>query len=354
MGFARLLVAICALLLPAVAVAQAKEGYRPARTAWGDPDLRGTWPVQNINDAGIPLQRPAEMGERARLTDGEFAKRLERAEKSDAEYANDIHNSGTHGLADWLRTDPTGRQSSLLVSPADGRLPALTPQARALREAGRSSWKDGQTVFDWVSDLDAFDRCITRGFPAMMLPKPYNNGLRIFQSPGYVVLQMEMFGTRIVPLGQGGHWPDAVRGWNGDSRGRWEGDTLVIETTNIVTGDGATPDSYSRAASPLPGRGFATLPMSGKARVLERLTMTGPDTIAYEVTYSDPAVFTRPWTAAFDWTRDDSYQMFEYACHEGNGHVRTLIETSRRQRGLSLPARVAALPTPPGAGTNLP
>ena len=272
------------------------------------------------------------MGVRTRLTDEEFAERLKRAENSDAGYSDDIDADGTRGLADWLRSSRTGHATSLLVDPRDGRLPPLTLEARSLHEAGRSSYKERQTRFEWITDMDAFDRCITRGFPAMMLPKPYNNGVRIFQSPGYVVLQLEMFGTRLVPVEQGGRWPDAVRAWNGASRGRWDGDTLVIETSNIVTGDSASTDATRRAGSPLPNRTLATLPMGSAAHTVERLKMTGPDTIAYEMTYSDPAVFAQPWTVAFDWTRDDSYEMYEYACHEGNDHVRTLIETSRARR----------------------
>jgi len=326
--------AVASLLLAGTIPALAATGeFEPARTAWGDPDFRGTWPIQNINDARIPLERPRETGDRAALTKEEFAARLTAAEQSDASYSEGIDSDGTRGLADWLRSSPTGRATSLLVEPPDGRLPPLTAEARALHEAGRSSYKDGQTRFDWISDMDAFDRCITRGFPAMMLPKPYNNGVRIFQSPGYVVLQMEMFGTRVVPLAQEEGWPDAVRAWNGDSRGRWEGGTLVIETSRIVAGDGATRDVAKRAGSPLPNRNFATLPMGPEARVVERLTMTDRDTIAYRLTYSDPTVFTAPWTAAFEWTRDDAYRMFEYACHEGNEHVRTLIETSRERLG---------------------
>ena len=332
MRVVRLLATLCTLLIAGAAAGQeAEEDFRPARTSWGDPDFRGTWPIQNVNDVRIPLERPADMGERAWLTDEEFAERLRGAERSDAEYANELRNAGTTGLAAWLRAARTGRQSSLIVGPANGRLPPLTPQAQTLYEAGRSSWKEGQT-FDWVSDLDAFDRCITRGFPAMMLPKPYNNGVRIFQSPGYVALQLEMFGTRMVPVGQGGHWPAPVRSWHGDSRGRWDGDTLVIETTNIVTGDSATRDVSRRSASPLPGRTFSSLPMGPDARTVERLTMTGPDTIAYEMTYSDPATFSAPWTVAFEWTREDGYRIFEYACHAGNEHVRNVIETSRAQR----------------------
>lgn len=330
MSFARLFASLCMLMLASMAAGQeAAPDFHPDRTAWGDPDFRGIWPVQSINDARIPFERPATMGERAWLTEEEFAERLKRAELSDASYSDGIDGDGTRGLADWLRSSRTGHAASLLVDPPDGRLPPLTRAAQALHEAGRSSYKEGQTRFDWITDMDAFDRCITRGFPAMMLPKPYNNGVRIFQSPGYVVLQLEMFGTRVVPVGQDGLWPDAVRAWNGSSRGRWDGDTLVIETTNIVSGDSATADVARRAGSPLPNRTLATLPMGPGAHTLERLTMIGAGTIAYELTYTDPEVFTAPWTAAFEWPRDDDYQFYEYACHEGNGHLRVLIETSR-------------------------
>jgi hypothetical protein len=335
MELARQLAAVGAALLFAAAVSaqEAEPASRMARTPWGDPDFRGTWPVQNINDARIPFERPAAMAERPWLTEEEFADRLAAAERSDASYSDDIDSDGTRGLAEWVRSSRTGHATSLLVDPPDGRLPPLTQAAQALHEAGRSSYKEGQTRFEWVTDMDAFDRCITRGFPAMMLPKPYNNGVRIFQSPGYVVLKLEMFGTRVVPVGQGGRWPDTVRAWNGQSRGRWDGDALVIETANIVTGDSATTDVARRSGSPLPNRNFATLPMSPAAHTLERLAMTGPDTIAYELTYTDPKVFAAPWTVAFEWTRDDSYELYEYACHEGNEHVRTLIETSRLGRG---------------------
>jgi len=320
---------------------EAAPEFQPARTSWGDPDIRGVWPVQNISDARIPFERPAAMGRRAWLTEEEFAERLERAELSDASYSEDIDGDGTRGLTDWLHSSRMGHAASLLVDPPDGRLPPLKPAAQALHDAGRSSYRDGQERFDWITDMDAFDRCITRGFPAMMLPKPYNNGVRIFQAPGYVVLQLEMFGTRIVPVGQAGRWPDTVRAWNGASRGRWDGDTLVIETTNIVTGDSATDDASRRSGSPVPDRTLATLPMGPGAHVLERLTMTGADNIAYRLTYTDPDVFTAPWTAAFEWTRDEAYEIYEYACHEGNGHLRVLIETSRASASKPQAAHVA-------------
>jgi len=304
-----------------------------ARTPWGDPDFRGTWPIQNINDAGIPLERSEAMGDRAWLIDEEFAARLQAAEKSDAEFSIEFGGGGTIGLADWLRGTKLGRRTALVVDPANGRLPPLTPRAEVLYAKGRSTWQAGE-VTDWITDLDPFERCITRGFPAVMLPQPYNNGLRVFQSPGYVVLQMETFGTRVIPLDTG-HWPDAVRAWHGDSIGHWDGETLVIETTNIVSGDSVTNDAAGRAAGPFPGRGHGTQPVGPHAKVTERLAMTGPDTLDYRVTYDDPDVFTAPWTIALERTRDDGYQMFEYACHERNT-VREAITSARAWRRAGL------------------
>jgi hypothetical protein len=307
-----------------------EPGYTVARTPWGDPDFRGTWPVQNVYDAGIPLERPKAMGTRAWLTGEEFAERLEAAEKADAAFSVEIGGGGSVGLADWLRATPLGRRTSLVVDPVDGRLPPLLPQAQDLYAKGRSTWQSGDAV-DLISDLDPFERCITRGFPAVMLPQPYNNGVRVFQAPGYVVLQLETFGTRVIPLAIAGHWPQAVRAWHGDSRGHWEGDTLVIETTNIVSGDSVTTDLSRRAAGPFPGRNHATQPVGPAAKVIERLTRTGPDTIDYRVTYDDPDTFTAPWTVALERARKDDYTMFEYACHEGNT-VRNAITSARAGR----------------------
>jgi hypothetical protein len=307
--------------------------YVPARTEWGDPDLRGTWPIHRVAEANIPLQRPEKFGDRAWLSDEEFAERLEEARKADASYANEVEASGTVGLAEWLQSTPFGRRASLIVSPANGRLPPMTPRGRELFDAGRTSWNEDQPI-DWVTDLDAYDRCVSRGFPASMLPYPSNDGIRVFQSPGFVVLQLEVLGTRIIPIGEPGRWPPAVRSWLGDSRGRWEGDTIVVETSNMIAGDSATRDVWRRAGSPVSGRGWGIVPMSEKAKATERLTMTGPGAIAYRVTYSDTEVFTAPWTVEMEWTRDDTYRMYEFACHEGNVSIRDMIESSRAQRKL--------------------
>jgi hypothetical protein len=308
----------------------APQSYHPRLTAWGDPDLRATWTMGRIVEAGIPLERPPAMGNRAWLTDAEFAQRLAEAKKSDAGYQQDIDANGTAGLAAWIAATPFARRSSLIVSPANGRLPPMTPAGEALFKGGRNSWVAGQPI-DWLADLDTYDRCITRGVPSAILPWPNSDVIRVLPWAVYVVIQTLLLGTRIVPVGHGERAPANVRSWGGYSLGHWAGSTLVIETTNIVAGDSVSGDLAKRAGSPITGRGHGVVPMSGKARTLERLTMTGPNTLLYRVTYSDPDVFTAPWTAEVEWTRDDKYQMYEYACHEGN-EVRELIASSRAQR----------------------
>lgn len=307
-----------------------QTSYISKKTAWGDPDFSATWNIEPIADAGIPLERAAGQGDRVWLTDKEFAERLEAARKSDAKYREDVDAQGSVGLAAWLQATPFGRRTSLIVDPANGRLPPMTPRAQALFKAGRNSWVTGQPI-DWVADLDSYDRCIARGLPSAILPWPNNDGIRVFQSPGFVAIELEDLGVRVIPVRPVERWPAAVRSWNGQSVGHWEGATLVIETRQIVAGDSADGDVAKHAGSPITGRGGSLVPMGEEARTVERLTRTGPNTMAYRVTYSDPEVFTAPWTADVEWTRDDSYRLYEYACHEGN-EVRELISSSRAQR----------------------
>jgi len=319
--------------------------YVPAKTPWGDPDFRGTWPIDNINEARIPLERPDEFGNRAWLTDEEFAERLKKAQESDGSFSVELRNNGTSGLADWIERTELGHRSSMIVDPPDGKRPPLLPEAKLLFETGRASWVKDQPI-DWVDDLDIWDRCVTPGFPAAMFSFPYENGIRVFQAPGYVVIERAMLGARVIPLGSsehsGEHWPEPVRGWMGSSLGHWEGDTLVIETTNIVPGDSATRDVSKRAASPTYDVDTA-IPVSSQAKAVERLTMTGPDRIVWEITYSDPDVFSAPWTARIDWLRDDNYQLYEFACHEGNTQLRHMINSSRAQRKADAEAARAGL-----------
>jgi hypothetical protein len=304
--------------------------YQPQRTAWGDPDLRGTWPIDNI--ASLPMNRPASFGDRYWLTEEEFAERQQQIERS-AEAYDAEDRAGRIGMGHWVESNSSGHRTSLLVDPPSGQLPAMTPQAEALYRAGRSSWTPN-TRFNWVTDFDAWDRCITRGFPASMLPFRYNNGIRVYQSPGYVVIALEMLGTRVIPISSADKWADPIEAWLGSSRGRWEGNTLVIETTNLKSGDSATRDAFARNGSPLNMATMGvppwnTIPTSEHAKVVERITPVGPDAMVYEMTYSDPEVFTAPFTARLDWTRNNEYEFYEYACHEGNVQLRNYITADR-------------------------
>jgi hypothetical protein len=321
------------------------DSYTPKTTAWGDPDFTGTWPINDI--AEIPVSRPDQYGNRFFKTDAELAKESARTEQLEEGYKKEDKDAKI-GLGHWIEYLGGNRRTSMIVDPPSGKLPPLTPAAEALNKAGRSSWVRDQQ-FDWVSDFDTWDRCISRGFPASMLPFRYNNGIRIRQAPGFVAVELEMLGTRLIPVVPKARfaellktrWPADVRTWMGQSLGYWDDrNTLVIETTNIVAGDSATGDHLKRAAAPLnmATRGVPpnnTVPMSPAAKVIERLTMTGPNTIAYEMTYSDPAVFTAPWTLRVDWTRDEKYQFYEYACFEGDVQVRNFINSSRAARGLT-------------------
>ena len=358
--------------------------FDPGKTAWGDPDISNSYQVEFVQNTRILFQRPTEYGNRFWQSEEEHARRVAAAERSDGNFTqaneNGIGASGTQGLGDWVKTSQFAWRTSMLVSPADGQLPAFTAEGKRLHESGRSGWVPG-IEYDWVSDFDSWDRCVSRGFPASMYPFRYNNGIRVFQSPGYVAIYLEMLGNRVIPLvanraaAQGYRWPAQTEAWLGNSVGWWEGNTLVIETTNIKAGDSVSANHYARNGSVLnlatqAVPPYNTIPTSPKAKTVERLTMTGPNALMHELTYSDPEFFTGPWTTRVEWIRDDNYTFYEYACHEGNRMPRDYITASRAKRrdiaaGLVDPnapddranwARifdrdpaVAAAPPPPGA-----
>jgi hypothetical protein len=292
--------------------------YTPPRTAWGDPDLTGMWPIDRLN--GTPVQRPREFGDRRSLTDEEYAQRVERLRQLNARYDNEIATNKM-GIGHWAEMGQPNRLTSLVMEPANGRLPPLTAEGERRSATMTSSWSD--IPFDRVSDFNALDRCITRGMPASMFPFMYNSGIEIMQAPGYVVIRLELVHeTRVVPVdGRAPLEPEIVQ-WLGDSRGRFEGETLVIETRNF---NGETPML-------IVGPGGTPIPTSREMRIVERLTRTADDTIDYEIAVEDPRVLTAPWKAAFPLERDAEYRMFEYACHEDNSAIRNFIETSRFER----------------------
>jgi hypothetical protein len=313
------------------ALPKVSTAYAPKKTAWGEPDLRGTWPVDHLN--GLPLQRDPKYGDRALLNDTEFADKQKAQAALAARYETE-EKGGRLGIGHWDESGQANRRTSLIIAPADGRLPALTEEGKRRSAQMRSTWRRGQT-FDWVDDFDSWDRCITRGMPASMFAFHYNNGIRIFQSPGQVAIQLEMVHeTRIIPTDSRAALPVQLKSWLGESRGHWEGSTLVVETTNFRPGPSAT--NIGTTGSPPQN----DTPVSDRARMSERFTMTGPDSLVYEMTWDDPVVFTKPWTTRLDWKRDDKYGIFEYACHEGDEQVRNYITSSRAQRAAA--AKVAS------------
>jgi hypothetical protein len=315
------------------AVPAVPKDYRPRLTPWGEPDFRGVWPIDHLNFT--PLQRTAAQGERVFLTDEEFAAREKQLNATAAGYAAE-EKSGKLGMGHWVEAGTPNRRTSLLIAPANGRLPDKTEEGKRLSATMRSSYRPGQS-FDWVTDFDSWDRCITRGMPASMFPFNYNNGIRIFQSPGLVAIQLEMVHeTRLIPTDGRPPIPGQVKNWLGESRGHWEGpNTLVIETSNLRHGASAT--NVGTWGSPRDN----DTPVSDQARIVERITMTGPNSAIYEVTYSDPVIFTAPWTARLDWKRNDKYVIYEYACHEGNEQIRNYITSSRAQRAKEAAAQGA-------------
>jgi hypothetical protein len=332
---ASLLAAACAaalLALPAAAqevdltvVPAVPTDYQAKQTSWGEPDLRGGWPIDHLNGR-TPLQRDPAHGNRAFLTDEEFAQRDEAVQQLAQRYENE-DSEGTMGIGHWAEVAAANRRTSWIIAPANGRLPEFTAEGKRLSSQMRSTWRRNQP-FDSVNDFDSWDRCITRGLPASMFPFMYNNGMRIFQSPGLVALQLEMVHeVRMIPTDGRPGIPVQMLNWMGESRGHWEnGNTLVVETTNFRPGPSAT--NIGTTGSPPEN----DTPVSERARMVERFTMTGPDSIVYEFTWEDPVVFTAPWSARLDWQRDDDFGVYEYACHEGNVQIRNFITASRAER----------------------
>lgn len=290
-------------------------GWTPPTTPWGAPDLRGMWPIDHVNQT--PVQRPERYGERRYLTDDEYAERAERLADMADRYEEE--NAGDRiGMGHWVESGDPNRLTSLIFEPADGRVPPLTEAGRAEAATMTSSWDDMQ--FDSIDDFNALERCITRGMPASMFPFMYNSGIEIMQAPGYVVIRLELIHeTRIIPTDGRPPLSPAIRQWLGESRGRWEGDTLVVETTNF---NGESPML-------IVGPGGTKIPTSEELKVVERFTRTAPDTIDYEIHVEDPVVLTAPWTAGFPWKLDPEYEFFEYACHEDNEQLRYIMEMSR-------------------------
>jgi hypothetical protein len=274
----------------------------PPRTPWGDPDLQGIWSYATLT----PLERPASVSGREFFTREEAAK-LEAETQVDAPPRPG--DPGTYNAIWFDRGKITSNlRTSLIVDPSDGKLP-LTSDARQSIVA-KAEYARAHPADSWL-DRSAWDRCITyHGVPP--ISTGYNNTYQIFQIPGYVVILVEnIHDVRVIPLDGRARLGDNIRQWNGDSRGRWDGKTLVVETTN-----------YSDKTQ-------LRFPSSTNTRAVERFTRVADDVIDYQFTIYDQTVYTRPWTAVRPMTRLADYRIYEYACHEGNYALSGILAGAR-------------------------
>jgi len=304
------------------AVTAPEQGWGHPLTPWGEPDIRGAWPIGHMT--GTPLQRTEAMGERRLLTDEELAARQTQYTARQNAYEKEISNNKM-GMGHWVEWGQLNRRTSLIVDPPNGRLPELTDEGRRRRGLMRSGWMN--IPFDAPGDFDNWDRCITRSLPASMLPAYYNNGIAVHQAPGVVVLRLEMIHeSRVIRTDGSPHPGSKIKSWLGDSRGRWDGNVLIVETTNF-NARGSSTNIHTIGSPP-----FNNTPISEDYILIETFERTGPDTLIYTATVDDPVIWSQPWTVEIPWQRDETYRMFEYACHEDNTMIRHYIETSRAER----------------------
>jgi hypothetical protein len=299
---------------PAEQVAPKKPGYVAPRTSWGDPDLTGIWP--SIDMVRVPVQRASQYGTRLFMTTEEHAAQKKREQEMIVRMANEGAGGATGAPGHWVEWGKSQRQTSLIIDPPDGRMPALTREGQT-RAAAAPRGTMGSAPLNGPEDFTMWERCISRGALGSTLPVLYNSGIDITQAPGYVALRYEMVHDfRIIPLDGRPHLSSSIRQHMGDARGRWEGGTLVVETTNFT----------DRIGVGLSGGG---VPNSLAMRLVERFTRVSNDTIRYEATVHDPQTWAKPWTVAFPLTRMPDYGMYEYACHEGNCGLLNALSGSR-------------------------
>jgi hypothetical protein len=300
-------------------VCLAGADWKAPRTPWGEPDLQGIWTSQA--ELGVPFERPGNFGTLQTLTDQEFVQREAQAQDQlkndnadfDSETA-DTSRAGQVGSATsppptWLERGKASRRTSLVIDPPDGRLPPTSPAGlRRLRAAGRGALDNGP--FDGPEDMGLYQRCVTRGIPNAIFPAIYNANTRIVQGPGFVAITYEMIHeTRVIPTTALPHLRPDVRLYLGDSRGHWDGDTLVVDVTNFHP-----KDDYRGSGAAL--------------HLIERYKRTPDGGLRYEMTVEDQDTWARPWTAALD-LQPQRAGMFEYACHEGNYAMSNMLSASR-------------------------
>ena len=300
-------VALASVLAPAVA-AQAQGSFDPPRTSWGDPDLQGIWTSNAV--MGVPAEQPKEV-----LT----AEDIARQERNEALRNEQEPDRDVNIVWDEPETERKIDQPSLVIDPPNGRIPITAEMQQAVDDWGPTHYGIG--IESWT-DLDLWDRCITKGFPTVMAPMGYNNAYEIMQTPDYVLIRYEIIhDLRIIPLDGRAPLHDNIRQYWGDSRARWEGDTLVVEVTNFS-------DKTFGTQQPLGSYRGGGRDM----KVVERFTLTDENTIDYRATLEDPRAFTAPWTLGIPLIRDESYVIYEYACHEGNYGLEHILSAAFKDR----------------------
>jgi len=311
------------------ATAHASKPYSPPKTPWGDPDIHGGY--TNVDESGIPMEKPSQFAGRSleEVDDSELAdivrERSERAAaRINAAYVPLFPGDTGGGPEHWYENSRSKNSRAwMVVDPPDGIIPPLTPAAierqRVRNATGGGGGAPGVGRADSYTDRSFYDRCITRGFPGSMMPTIYGNSYDITQGPGVVAIRYEMIHeTRIIPLDN--HPRTGHLSHMGDARGHWEGDTLVVETTNF---DPRT--AYRNASS--------------KLRLIERFEPTAPGTLEWSMTVDDPTTWTRPWTFAMRFS-PDKQGLFEYACHEGNYAMKNLLSGARAEERAAVEASV--------------
>jgi len=303
--------------LGARAQAQSAPGAGRVLTPWGDPDIQGLFTTDD--ELGVPFERPEQFGSRELVTDEEFAAREAQAARQTVSDAEEFvaprvgrGGDGTGPPGHWLERGQPSRRTSIVIDPSEGRIPFLDEAARTRSTMAVNARTSGRRPFDGPEALDHYDRCITRGLPHVIFPTIYNNTSQIVQGPGYVAIRYEMIhDARIIPLDGGPQLSPGIRQYFGDSRGRWDGDTLVVEVTNFP----ANMINYRGAR--------------GALRLTERFRRVDANTVRYEVTVVDAETFSRPWTAALSLRSSEQPDVFEYACHEGNYAMRNILSAAR-------------------------
>ena len=303
------------LAAPAPAQEAGDTAWAPAILADGQPDIQGMW--NNIDALSTPLELPdGFMGPDFSPEDLQaiaVARAEEAARRAALPRPRSVGAYGAHWFDSFWNDAEKSPAPALIVEPLNGQIPDWTPAAHEVLRYNREHLHDS---WDY---MESADRCITRGVIGIMMPGVYNNGAQILQPPGYVVILAEMIHrARIIPVDGRAHLDDRIRQWEGDPRGRWEGNTLIVESTNF-----REVQSMRGASAVIRSR------QTEQQRLVERFTITGPDTLEYSLHVDDPETYNAPWTAAFPLKRDNEYDIFEYACHEGNYSVPNALSGAR-------------------------